>query len=70
MMVKVGQKVRFDPYSMVTGYASELVRGNLVTGTVVEVYEDHKWFSVEYGHTKARASFKFCDIGEVVKIVG
>ena len=70
MMVKVGQKVRFDPYSMVTSYGSELVRGNLVTGTVVEVYEDHKWFSVEYGDPKARASFKFCDIGERVKVFG
>lgn len=70
MMVEVGQKVRFDPLHYVVGYASELVRGNLVTGTVVEVYEDHKWFSVEYGDPKARASFKFCDIGERVKVVG
>lgn len=70
MMAKVGQKVRFDPFYYIVGYASESVRGNLVTGTVVEVYEDHKWFSVEYGDPKAGASFKFCDIGERVKIIG
>ena len=70
MMVKVGQKVRFDPFYYIVGYASELVRGNLVTGTVVMVHEPHKWFSVEYGDPKARTSFKFCDIGERVKIVG
>jgi hypothetical protein len=69
-MVKVGQKVRFDPFCFVSGSASESIRGNLVTGTVVEVYEPHKWFSVEYGDPKTRTSFKFCDIGERVKIVG
>ena len=65
-MVEVGQKVRFDPLEYVTGYGADLVRGNKVTGTVVMVNEDHQWFSVEYNNT--RTSFKFCDIGERVKI--
>lgn len=69
-MVKVGQKVRFDPLCCVTGFSAEAVRGNLVTGTVVYVNELHNWFSVEYGNPKQRASFKFCDIGQGVKIYG
>lgn len=67
--VEVGQKVRFDPFEVAYGYAVETCRGE-VTGTVVEVYKDHKWFSVEYGEPKQRMSFKFCDIGERVMIVG
>ena len=67
-MIKVGQKVRFDPFDTCTGFGAEEVRGNLVTGTVVFVNVPHKWFSVEYGNPKAIASFKFCDIGSVVTI--
>lgn len=69
-MVKVGQKVRFDPLYYIIGYGAEVVRGNLVTGTVVMVNEPHHWFSVEYGDSKQRTSFQFADIGQVVKIVG
>lgn len=69
-MVKVGQKVRFDPLYYVTGYCAELVRGNYETGTVVYVNELHNWFSVEYGNPKTRASFKFCDIGKAVEVCG
>lgn len=69
-MVKVGQKVRFDPLHYVIGYGTEVIRGHLVTGTVIMVHESHKYFLVEYGETKAKISFKFCDIGEAVKIVG
>ena len=64
-----GRKVRFDPYETVVGYGVEVIRG-LVTGTIVEVYPEHKWFSVVYGNPKQRISFKFCDIGERVKFVG
>ena len=68
-MVKEGQKVRFDPLHYACGWGVELVRGNKVTGTVVMVNEPHQWFSVEYGDAKQRISFKFADIGEVVKVV-
>ena len=66
--VKVGQKVRFDPFRCITGIGSEAVRGNIVTGIVVMVNEPHQWFSVEYygGGGKFRDSFKFCDIGTAV----
>lgn len=71
-MVKVGQQVRFDPFEAITGFASEDVRGNLVTGTVVAVNYEHKWFSVEYvcGGVKQRTSFKFCQIGKDVVFCG
>lgn len=69
-MVRVGQRVRFDPYEYITGYGSDLIRGTKVNGTIVMVNEEHRWFSVEYGDPKARTSFKFCDIGERVKVVG
>lgn len=68
-MVKVGQRVRFDPYSYVTGWGSESFRGKMVKGTVVMVNEPHKWFSVEFGEPKSRISFKFCDMGQVVSLI-
>lgn len=69
-MVEVGQKVRFDPFETITGFSSEDHKGNMVTGTVVMVNEEHKWFSVEYGDPKMRTSFKFCDIGKTVNVCG
>ncbi len=67
-MIKVGQKVRFDPFAEVMGFGIEENRGDYVTGTVVAVYPRGQWFSVEYGNPIARTSFKFCDIGKEVKI--
>ena len=69
-MIKVGQKVSFDPFAAIKGFAIEESKGKIVTGTVVYVNEPHKWFSVEYGDPKARISFLFCEIGEEVKICG
>lgn len=70
--VKVGQKVRFDPLKHIGGYGAENVRGHYVMGTVVEVHEQHQWFSVEYDcfGVKQRASFKFIQIGKDVFIRG
>ena len=68
-VVNAGQKVRFDPFEDANGMGIEACRG-LVVGTVAKVYPEHKWFSVVYGDAKQRISFKFCDIGERVKIVG
>ncbi len=68
-MIVVGDTVQFDPFETMTGFASEDNKGNLVVGTIVYVNYEHKWFSVEYGN-KQRTSFKFCDIGEAVKICG
>lgn len=67
--VAVGQKVQFDPFADDKGFGIGEVRGN-TTGTVIAVYPAHKWFSVVYGKHKTRTSFKFCDIGRRVKILG
>lgn len=67
--IQVGQKVRFDPFETACGYGVEAIRG-MVTGTVIEVYENHKWFAVGFGEPMQRISFKFCDVGERVKLVG
>lgn len=71
-MIKVGQKVRFDPFRGVTGFASEDNRGKSVEGSVVMVNEPHEWFSVEcyISGVKLRESFKFSQIGEDVKVCG
>lgn len=71
-MIKVGQKVRFDPYREITGFASEDCRGKKVIGTVVMVNRPHTWFSVEYDchGVKLRDSFKFSQIGNGVKLYG
>ena len=67
--VRIGQKVRFDPFENIVGFGIDACRCE-VEGTVVEIYPEHKWFSVEYGDPKQRISFKFCDIGERVRVIG
>lgn len=67
--VAVGQKVQFDPFEGSKGTGIDDVRA-IATGTVIAVYPAHKWFSVVYGKHKVRTSFKFCDIGKRVKILG
>lgn len=71
-MITIDDKVQFDPFDAMTGFASEDNKGNLVKGTVVFVNYANKWFSVEYkcGGAKQRTSFKFCDIGKAVTICG
>ena len=64
-----GRKVQFNPFETATGYGVEEIRG-LVTGTIVKVYPEHQWFLVAFGNPKQRISFKFCDIGERVKLIG
>ena len=71
-MIEVGQKVKFDPFEGIRDGRGLYIRPTKITGTVVEVHEDHKWFSVEYKdkeNKKQRISFKFCDIDDTVKIV-
>lgn len=60
--LKIGQKVSFDPYRDHRGYGVDEVRGN-VTGTIVLVHEDHRYFTTEYGvgNQLFRISFKFND---------
>ena len=67
--IKIGQKVRFVSFEEVSGYACSVIR-EVTTGTVVEIYPEHRWFSVEFGDPKQRTSFKFCDVGERVILLG
>ena len=67
-MVELGQKVRFDPFAWdrcpdVTSLRCE------VTGTVTAIYPKQGWFSVEYGNNQ-RTSFRFTEVGSVVKLIG
>lgn len=67
-MIKVGQKVKFDPFAEITGFSSEMNRGKQIVGTVVMVNYPHQWFSVEYGNLKQRTSYKFSQIGTDVNV--
>lgn len=71
-MIVPGTKVQFDPFKEITGFASEDNRGKMVTGTVVLINYENKWFSVEYecGGAKQRISFKFSQVGKDVLICG
>ena len=70
-VVKIGDKVRFNPFQGITisGFGSS--PKSFVTGKVVEVHADHNWFSVEYilGDGTQRTSFLFADIGDRVRVV-
>lgn len=71
MIVRVGMKVKFDPFEDIISFGFANYRGSKVVGTVVMVNYEHQWFSVEYGKNPAmKTSFKFCDIGRAVKILG
>jgi len=67
-MIKVGQKVRFDPFDCLTGYGTEVIHRK-VTGKVVFVNARHRWFTVVDSKGRYRASFHFCDIGKKVKLL-
>ena len=71
-MITIDDKVQFDPFKEITGFASEDNKGKLVTGTVVIVNYENKWFAVDYEirGNRFRTSFKFCDIGKAVKACG
>ena len=62
-MIKLGQKVRFNPYEDMRGYGVGLIRGDL-TGTVILVHPSHRYFIAEYGdgEAKFKTSFKFNDV--------
>ena len=67
--IKIGQKVRFDPFETSFGFGIDDLRQQ-TEGTVVEIYWEHKWFSVEFGEPKQRTSFNFADIGKTVMLGG
>ena len=70
MIVVVGEKVRFNPTKCMSAKTDAFEQGKDVVGEIIEVNYNHKWFLVEYGCPALRISFKFCDIGELVKVYG
>lgn len=70
-MVKVNDKVEFIHLSGIK-LSGLPVNAERVVGTVVQVFPEHQWFSVEYvigpKNTLLRTSFKFADIGNSVSI--
>ena len=73
-MLKIGQKVRFEPLKNVKLLRLPGEVRRVVTGTVVYINHQNKWFSAEYicGHSglKQRESFKFSQIGQDVMLCG
>lgn len=69
-MLKVGDKVKFDHLKDIKIHGLACGRC-FVTGTVVEIHKEHRWFSVEYkiGDSTQRTSFSFSDIDDKVKVV-
>ena len=67
-MVKVGQKVSFNPFRGINSF-SDVTRFNNTEGTVKYVNAKHRWFSVEWGETNSRTSFVFHDIGNSVNLI-
>lgn len=67
--IKVGQVVKFDPFRGIRFYGSVFL-GSIVTGTIIDVNNEHQYFTAEYGDEPFRISFKFDDIGNAVKIIG
>lgn len=66
-MIKVGQKVRFNPHKGING-VSDVEQFNNTEGTVMYINNRNRWFSVEYGEAKLRMAFNFNDLGKSVKV--
>ncbi len=65
-MIKVGTKVKFEPFDHMKGYNITDIRVT-VKGTVVAVYD--RWFSVMWGNG-LRTSYMYQDVGREVRICG
>ena len=66
--IKMGMKVTFTPgYSPKAEWETD--DKETVTGTIVDIYWDHRMFVVEYGY-KQKEAFKFTQIGDEVKVNG
>ena len=72
-MIGIGMKVSFMP-AFVPGalWNKTLDPSETVTGSIVYINWEHKYFTVEYkcGDSMQRESFKFFQIGTAVKVRG
>ena len=73
MMIGIGMKASFVP-AFVPGelWQKTLNPSEIVTGKIVYINWEHKYFTVEFkcGDTTQREAFKFFQIGTAVKIIG
>lgn len=72
-MIGEGMKVRFIPCVIKDSkFTPEERRAAHVTGKVVYINWEHKYFTAEYemGGEKHKESFKFWQIGKEVKVSG
>jgi hypothetical protein len=62
-VIKVGQRVRFDPWHGIH-ILNGMVTGEEVIGTIISVYPQHRYFTVEYerDNIKYKTSFNFNDV--------
>jgi hypothetical protein len=69
-MIKVGQKVRFNPFSGVRQYGLGSAQ-DIVDGIVNYVHPTNGWFNVRYnnGDGTQLLGFRFDDINKTVKLV-
>lgn len=67
--LRVGQKVKFDPFAELCGLGVSDFR-TFYNGTVVYINRKHHWFSVVDDETKLRTSYHFCRIGKDVRLRG
>lgn len=66
-MIKVGQKVKFNPHSGMHS-CGDIAPFNDTEGVVKYVNANNRWFSVEYGEHNIRIAFNFNDIGKNVRL--
>ena len=72
-MIGEGMKVRFVPmFNRGALDSEEEIRSKSITGTIVYISWEHKYFTVEFkcGDSIQRESFKFFEIGERVSVIG
>lgn len=65
-MIKVGQRVKYDPFKAMSYLGVCEVR-QVVSGVVTYINHKRGWFTVE--NNGIRTTFRFTDIGKDVRIV-
>lgn len=69
-MIKVGQRVRFNPFGGIKQYGLESM-SEVVEGVVNYIHPTNQWFNVKYdgGDGMQLLGFRFDDIDKAVKII-
>lgn len=65
--IKLGQKVKFNPFEGTKVVGS--MDNTEVIGEVTLINEENQWFQITYGKHNLRRCYKFADIGTDVQII-